>query len=203
MHMPLLLHYYCWQELVKSMWSKCIRPYTSGVYIFYIFIRNTHVCSFALSFLHFSHSRRSQHIWHAGTSAQYHLQWAPRGFPTWSWWIHKIGKGNVRGEARFSPLGTSSPGRSFHLPDAGAPVPNWLCSSHCPVRARQGLWQQAEAVMGDRDNYSLAGRETPTDRTLSSSSLSCPVAVTALEAKFTAALRIRFPNLFLKYFYLF
>lgn len=72
MHMTLcwlLLHSYCWQELVKPMWSKCIRPHTCGVYIF---IRNTHVCSFVLSFIHFFHSRKSQHIWHAGTSAQYH-----------------------------------------------------------------------------------------------------------------------------------
>lgn len=134
MHMPLcwlLLHSYCWKELVKSTWSKCMRPYTWGVYIF---IRNAHVHSFVLS-IHFFHSRKSQHIWHPSPSARYHLQWAPRGFPTWSWWIPNTGKKNVRGKAWFSfilLLTWKIIPRLFPcLPDVGAPVPSWLCSSHC------------------------------------------------------------------------
>lgn len=194
MHMPLcwlLLHSYCWQELVKSMWSKCSRPYTCGVCIF---IRNTHVCSFVISFVHFFHSRKSWHIWHAGTSAQYHLQWGPRGFPAWSWWIHRTGERNVRGKAWFSfiPLLTWEILPRPLFPKGTSPC----CWSSCaklalqlplhqsPERAPQGLWQQAGAATGDGDNYSLAVREMSEERTLCSSSLpcGCPVAVTALEA---------------------
>lgn len=148
MHMPLcwlLLHSYCLQEFVKSIWSKYIRPYTRGVYIF---IRDTHVRSFVLSFVHFSHSRKSQHIWHAGTSAQYHLQRAPRGFPTWSWWIHRTGKRNVRGEAWFSLITLLTQEIIPRLPFPKGP--SLCCWSSCaklalqlpqhqsPVRASQG-----------------------------------------------------------------
>lgn len=186
MHMPLcwlLLHSYCWQELVKSMWSKCTRPYTCGVYIF---MRNTHVCSFVLSFIHFFHSRKSQHIWHAGTSAQYHLQWAPRAFQ-----LEADESTRLEKKCERESLGVSSHcslGRSF--PGCSVPVSvtlELLCqtgsaastalSGHlrgCDSRQGQALGQGLLLI-------SRKGNAHRQDTFSSSLPCGCPAAVPALE----------------------